>query len=145
MESFRDIPILLFESQQHWHEWLDKNYAQKQGIWIKIAKKNSGVRSITYMEALDDALCYGWIDGQLQRYDDNYYLQKFTPRRLRSIWSKANVAKVKALTKNGKMQPAGLAAIELAKQNGEYERAYDSTSETSIPRDFQAALDRNPQ
>lgn len=145
METLKDLPILLFKSQDDWRRWLDKNYSQPQGIWLKIAKKDSGITSISYGEALEEALSYGWIDGQLQRYDQQYYLQKFTPRRPKSIWSKVNIAKSARLIAAGKMQPAGLAAITQAKQNGEWDLAYDSSSNMSVPADFQAALDKNPQ
>lgn len=144
METLKDLPILLFKSEDDWRLWLGKNYSQSQGVWLKIAKKDSGVTSVSYLEALDQALCYGWIDGQLQRYDQQYYLQKFTPRRPKSIWSKANIAKTATLIAEGKMQPSGLAAIEHAKQNGQWQRAYDSSSSMSTPADFQAALDKNP-
>jgi uncharacterized protein YdeI (YjbR/CyaY-like superfamily) len=100
---------------------------------------------VSYQEALEEALCYGWIDSQKQAYDNDYYLQKFTPRGPKSIWSKNNVAKVESLINMGKMQPAGLAAIEAAKQDGRWNAAYDSPSASKVPEDFQAALDKNPK
>ena len=145
METLKNLPILLFESQSDWRNWLDKNQPTSVGLWLKFAKKDSGVKSVSYAEALDEALCYGWIDTQIQAYDQQYYLQKFTPRRPKSIWSKTNIAKTDKLIAGGKMQPAGLAAIKLAKQNGEWERAYDSSSTMATPTDFQAALDKNPK
>lgn len=101
--------------------------------------------SVTYAEALEEALCYGWIDGQKQPYDNEYWLQKFTPRGPKSIWSKINVTKIEALIKFRKIQPSGLAAVEAAKLSGAWQTAYDSPSTTTIPKDFQAALDKNPK
>ena len=101
--------------------------------------------SVSYAEALDEALCYGWIDSQKQSYDNDYFLQKYTPRGPKSVWSKINVAKVEALAKMGKMQPAGLAAIDLAKHDGRWEAAYDSSSSNEIPNDFLTELDQNPK
>jgi uncharacterized protein YdeI (YjbR/CyaY-like superfamily) len=145
MELFKDLPVLLFPSQTDWHAWLEDNHNQPQGIWLKHAKKSSGKKSVSYQEALEEALCYGWIDSQKQAYDDDYYLQKFTPRGPRSVWSKINVAKVEELIKTGRMQPAGLAAINLAKQDGRWDAAYDSASTNKIPEDFLAELDKNPK
>jgi uncharacterized protein YdeI (YjbR/CyaY-like superfamily) len=112
---------------------------------LQLAKKDTGVSSVSYDEALDVALCYGWIDGQKQRMDDQYSLQKFTPRRARSMWSQRNVAKVATLTKAGKMRPSGLAAVEEAKQNGRWDTAYGSSSNLEIPPELQAALDTSPK
>jgi uncharacterized protein YdeI (YjbR/CyaY-like superfamily) len=145
MESFKDLPIMLFASQQDWHTWLDENHSQQKGLWLKHAKKSSVKQSVSYNEALEEALCYGWIDSQKQAYDTDYYLQKFTPRGQKSVWSKVNVTKVEALIKVGKMQPTGLAAIESAKKDGRWSAAYDSPSASEIPEDFQAALDKNPK
>ena len=145
MELFKDLPVLLFKSQQDWHDWLKENHSRHQGIWLKHAKKSSGKQSVSYGEALEEALCYGWIDSQKQAYDNDYYLQKFTPRGPKSIWSKINVMKVEALTKMGKIQPAGLAVIESAKQDGRWNAAYDSPGASKVPKDFQAALDENPK
>jgi len=145
MELFKDLPVLLFNSQKDWHTWLQDNHDQPRGVWLKHAKKASEKTSITYAEALEEALCYGWIDSQKQAYDQNYFLQKFTPRGPKSVWSKVNVAKAEALIKSGKMQPAGLAAIDVAKQDGRWDAAYDSPSNSQIPEDFQAALDKNPK
>lgn len=145
MELFKDLPVLLFPSQKDWHAWLETNHDQSQGIWLKHAKKSSGKESVSYQEALEEALCYGWIDSQIQKYDDRYYLQKFTPRGPKSVWSKTNTAKVKALIKAGKMQPPGLTAMNAAKQDGRWEAAYDSSSANKVPEDFQAELDKNPE
>lgn len=137
-----DYPIITFASQKDWAKWLAKEHAQSDGVWIKIAKKASGIPSVDYTEALDVALCYGWIDGQLKRVDDDYYVQKFTPRRARSKWSKVNIGKVEKLTADGKMKPAGLAQIEAAKADGRWEAAYDSPRTATVPPDLQAAIDK---
>jgi uncharacterized protein YdeI (YjbR/CyaY-like superfamily) len=110
---------------------------------MKLAKKDSGIASITITEALDIALCYGWIDGQRNSFDEKYYLQKYTPRRPKSIWSKINVQKVERLIKNGQMKPAGFKAIEAAKADGRWANAYDGQKNMSVPEDFQKALDKN--
>lgn len=145
MELFKDLPVLLFPSQKHWHNWLEDNHNQPQGLWLKHAKKSSGKESVSYQEALEEALCYGWIDSQKQAYNSDYYLQKFTPRGPKSVWSKINVVKVESLIKMGKMQSSGLAAINSAKQDGRWDAAYDSPSSSTIPEDFQSALEKNPK
>jgi uncharacterized protein YdeI (YjbR/CyaY-like superfamily) len=145
MELIKSLPVILFASQQEWHVWLDKNHSQYKGVWLKHAKKASGLQSISYQEALDEALCYGWIDSQKQAYDNNYFLQKFTPRGRKSVWSKVNVTKVELLTESGLMQPMGLASVELAKEDGRWDSAYDSQSMSTVPDDFQAALNENPK
>jgi uncharacterized protein YdeI (YjbR/CyaY-like superfamily) len=138
-----EIPILLFAKPKDWEVWLKANHAHSSGLWLRLAKKNSGVESLTYAEALDIALCYGWIDGQKKSYDDATWLQKFTPRGTRSIWSKINREKAEGLIKSKRMKPAGLKAIESAKQDGRWDAAYDSQSKVTVPDDFQAALDQN--
>ncbi|MEP7198416.1 MAG: YdeI/OmpD-associated family protein [Chloroflexota bacterium] len=138
-----DLPIMRFERQQDWKAWLDANHAASSGVWLRLAKKASGAPSVSYAEALEVALCYGWIDGQKQSYDVETWLQKFTPRGAKSIWSKINRAKALALIERGQMKPAGLAAIERARQDGRWEAAYDSPSGATVPSDLQAALDRN--
>lgn len=145
MDTSKDLPVLLFDSTQSWHDWLEENHRQPLGLWLKIAKKSSDKSSITYAEALEEALCYGWIDGQKQAYDDEYWLQKFSPRGSKSIWSKVNVAKAKVLINSGRMQSAGIAAIDLAKQDGRWDAAYDSPGTATVPEDFQEALDKNPK
>lgn len=140
-----ELPILFFATASEWQQWLHKHYDQASGIWLKFAKKSANEPSVTYNEALDVALCYGWIDGQVNKYDKNYYLQKFTPRRPKSVWSKRNVAKVAELVATGKMQPSGLAQVEAAKQDGRWQLAYDSPGNTTMPEDFQAALDGSPK
>jgi len=138
-----DLPTLPFDSQKKWANWLARQHDKSPGVWLKIAKKDSGISSVTYEEALDIALCYGWIDGQKKGFDDQYWLQKFTPRGSKSIWSKINTEKVARLIASGEMKPAGLKAIELARQDGRWEAAYASQKNISIPEDFQAALDKN--
>lgn len=145
MEIHKELPVYLFETQQQFHDWLDTHHEQTTGIWVKFAKKASGKASISYDQAIEEALCYGWIDGLVNAYDDNYWLQKFIVRQPRSIWSQINVDKVEALIKRGKMQPAGQAAVETAKQNGNWDRAYAGSSAMTIPEDFQTALDQNPK
>lgn len=133
----------LFESQQAWESWLDRHY-EDEGVWLKIAKKNTGAVSVSYYEALESALCFGWIDGLVRSYDDKYYIQRFTPRRSKSVWSKVNVEKVESLFTAGKMKPSGIAAVEAAKQDGRWDRAYDSQSKMTVSEDFQTALDEHP-
>jgi uncharacterized protein YdeI (YjbR/CyaY-like superfamily) len=145
MDMFKDLQVLLFNNKEDWRAWLENNHEQSPGLWLKHAKKSFGKKSVSYEEALQEALCYGWIDSQKQAYDGDYYLQKFTPRGPRSVWSKINVAKVEALIQMGKMQPAGFAAINLAKQDGRWDAAYDSPSANKIPEDFLAELDKNPK
>ena len=140
-----DLPIVLFEQPKHWLLWLDQNHATSAGLWLRLAKKASGLQSVTYAEALTAALCYGWIDGQKKSYDDASWLQKFTPRAPKSIWSKINREKALQLIREGQMKPAGLQAIERAQQNGQWEAAYDSHRTATVPEDFQAELDRNAQ
>jgi uncharacterized protein YdeI (YjbR/CyaY-like superfamily) len=137
--------IKLFKSQPDWAAWLEKNHRSSEGLWLRLAKKDSGLRSISYKEALDVALCHGWIDGQKKPEDEQTWLQKFAPRGPRSIWSKINREKAQALIASGEMNPAGFDAIENAKKNGRWEAAYDSPSGATIPADLQAALDANPQ
>ena len=145
METFKDLRVLLFATQPDWRAWLEENHTQPGGLWLKHAKKSSRKTSISYQEALEEALCFGWIDSQKQAYDEDYFLQKFTPRGSKSIWSKINVAKAEELIKSGKIQPAGLEAVSKAKQDGRWDAAYDSQSSSKIPEDFQAALNDNPK
>ena len=138
-----DLPTRPFASKKKWADWLANEHGKSTGVWLKLAKKDSGIASVTYEEALDVALCYGWIDGQKKGFDEKYWLQKFTPRGSKSIWSKINTEKVEKLIASGEMKPAGLKAIEAAKQDGRWEAAYASQKNISIPEDFQAALDNN--
>jgi len=139
----KELPVLLFADQQTWATWLAENHTTSTGLWLQLAKKASGLTSVSYAEALDIALCYGWIDGQKQSYDEDSWLQKFTPRGTKSIWSKINREKIAQLIERGLMQLAGLAAVESAKQDGRWDAAYDSARTMTVPDDFQAALDQS--
>jgi|SRR5579859_2529643 len=135
--------ILSFRSSSEFRKWLAENHRQSDGIWLRIFKKESGEASVTYAEALDEALCFGWIDGQKQRHDDSSWRQKFTPRRPKSGWSKINTQHAERLIQAGRMKPAGQAAIDAAKKDGRWTSAYDSPSKATIPEDFLAALHKN--
>jgi len=138
-----DLPILPFASPQKWADWLTKQHDKSAGVWLKLAKKDSGIASVTYEKALEAALCYGWIDGQKKGFDDKYWLQKFTQRGPKSIWSKINTVKAEKLIASGEMKPAGLKAIEAAKKDGRWDAAYDSQKNISVPEDFESALNKN--
>ncbi|MGN6561071.1 MAG: YdeI/OmpD-associated family protein [Thermomicrobiales bacterium] len=140
-----ELPILPFASVALWEQWLSEHNARCAGVWLKIAKKASGIASVTYDEALDVALCYGWIDGQRKTADSEFFLQKFTPRRPKSLWSKRNIAKVVELTAAKRMQPSGLAEVEAARRDGRWAAAYDSPKDIVVPEDFLAALRENQQ
>ena len=138
-----DLPIVLFKEKKDWAKWLEANHATAAGIWVRIAKKGAQETSINYAEALEVALCYGWIDGLKKSFDEASWLQKFTPRGAKSLWSKINREKAEQLIAGGQMKAAGLAAIESARQDGRWDAAYDSQSKATVPDDFQAALERN--
>jgi uncharacterized protein YdeI (YjbR/CyaY-like superfamily) len=144
MESSKELPIIGFVTQQDWEAWLAEHYADPTGIWLKIAKKATGTQSISYAEALEGALCYGWIDGQKAAFDEQYWLQKFTPRRPKSVWSQINRDKANALIEAGRMQPSGLRQVELAQVDGRWDAAYAGQSGATVPDDLQEALDKNP-
>jgi uncharacterized protein YdeI (YjbR/CyaY-like superfamily) len=137
------IDVLSLGSAKEWEAWLRLNHARSRGVWLRIHKKGFTEKSLTYAEALDAALCQGWIDGQKNRYDESSWLQKFTPRRPRSGWSKKNTEHAERLIRAGKMKPAGLAEIKAAKKDGRWKAAYDSPSYANIPEDFLKALRRN--
>ena len=143
MSKLTELPTLPFETKKKFADWLAKQHDKSAGVWLKIAKKATGIPSVTYVEALDVALCYGWIDGQKGSFDEKYFLQKFTPRRPKSIWSKINTEKVEKLIASGEMKPAGLKAIEAAKQDGRWDAAYEGQKSISVSEDFQAELDKN--
>ncbi len=132
--------ILTLKSQLEWERWLSKNYSQIEGVWVRFYKKSSGLQTFNYDEALDEALCYGWIDGQTKSFDERSYLQKFTPRRKRSPWSQINKGHIDRLTKVGKMKPSGISEVERAKDDGRWESAYASPKNTTIPKDFETAI-----
>lgn len=143
MTTLFDIPIMTCKDAAAWESWIDKNYTDQKGIWLKIAKKNSGIESVSAPEALDVCLCYGWIDGQRRSYDENYYLQKYTPRRKKSLWSQVNIGKIEALTDAGRMKKPGIEAVQEAKVDGRWAAAYASQREATEPEDLLAALDAN--
>ncbi len=138
-----NAPMELFERQRDWATWLKNNYNKSSGVWLQLARKDAGVQSVAYTEAIEVALCFGWIDGQKKAHSEKYWLQKFTPRSAKSTWSKINKAKALALIKAGKMKPPGLKEIERAKDDGRWNAAYDSAAKSAVPSDLQSALDGN--
>ena len=140
-----EMPVVSFADTKEWSAWLASHHQSSIGVWIKMAKKASGHASVTYAEALDVALAWGWIDGQKGRFDEAWWLQKFTPRGPRSMWSKINREKAIALIAVGKMMPSGLAEVERAKKDGRWDRAYESQSRASVPEDLELALAKNPR
>ncbi|MEZ4739752.1 MAG: YdeI/OmpD-associated family protein [Flavobacteriales bacterium] len=138
-----DRPIMAFESAQAWEAWLEEHGGTSLGLYIKIAKKDSGLRSVTYAEAVEVSLCHGWIDGIKKRYDDSFFIQKFTPRGPRSMWSEINKKKVQQLIKAKLMRPAGMATVKRAKANGQWVKAYAPASTITVPPDLAAALKKN--
>ena len=137
------IPVLGFRDPPRWRAWLARNHRKSEGIWLKIQKKGAPGRSVTYAEALDEALCFGWIDGQKKSHDEAAFLQKFTPRRSRSIWSKRNIEHCERLIAAGKMETSGQTQIDAAKQDGRWAQAYDPPSRSAPPEDLVRALSRN--
>ncbi len=138
-----DPPVKSFATPRAFETWLSRSHGRVEGIWLVIAKKGSGIRSVTYAEAVEVALCYGWIDGQAKRLDDERYVQKFTPRRERSPWSQINRARALALIDEGRMQEPGLREIERAKADGRWDAAYASPRAATVPDDLATALRRN--
>ena len=139
-----DAAPTLFKSAKAFEAWLKKHHATSDGLWLQIAKKGADQPSVTYAEAVEIALCWGWIDGHKKSLDDQHFLQRFTPRRARSIWSKINVDKVAALVEAGRMQPAGQAQVDAARADGRWAKAYDGARTATVPDDLQAALDAAP-
>jgi uncharacterized protein YdeI (YjbR/CyaY-like superfamily) len=137
-------PVLFFATPVELEAWIDEHGEESDGIWLKFARKDSGIESVVYAEAVEIALSHGWIDGQAKRLDDDHYLQRFTPRRPRSKWSRINREKAERLIAEGRMRAGGLREIERAKEDGRWEDAYDSPSTATVPDDFQAALDAEP-
>ncbi len=135
--------IVPFETALKWRKWLAANHTKPEGIWMKFYKKASGIKSLTYAEALDEALCFGWIDGQSKSYDEVSWIQKFTPRRQRSMWSKRNKEHIARLIKEKKMTTSGLVEVERAKKDGRWDAAYDSPSTMTVPEDFLQLLMKN--
>jgi uncharacterized protein YdeI (YjbR/CyaY-like superfamily) len=143
--SKSELEILAFPNPKAWEKWLKANHLSSAGLWLQLGKKDSGIPSITYAEALEIAICYGWIDGQKRSHSAETWLQKFTPRGEKSIWSKINREKALALIKSGRMQPAGLTEVERARKDGRWEQAYDSPNAATVPPDLQAALNKSPR
>src|SRR6266481_6556987 len=139
----RDLPVIAFKSQQAWDAWLTSQPADSKGLWLKLAKKSSGISSVSRPEAIDTALCHGWIDGQLDRFDDSYWLIRFTPRQSSSKWSEKNRARALQLVELKRMKPAGLAEIERARKDGRWSAAYAPQSTAQVPDDLRAALAKN--
>jgi uncharacterized protein YdeI (YjbR/CyaY-like superfamily) len=137
------LAVVSFGSLEEWESWLEKNHANSPGIWLRIYKKDSGVKTVFYPQALDGALCYGWIDGLKRPFDKESWLQRFSPRRPKSLWSKVNTGHVERLIKLGKMKEPGHRAIEAAKKDGRWDTAYHSPGKATIPDDFLAALSKN--
>jgi len=140
-----ELPILPFETAADWKRWLDRQHKTARGLWLKLARKGSGIASVDRAEAVDGALCYGWIDGQGRSFDEHYYLIKFTPRGARSVWSKINRVKVQTLIEQDLMQPAGLAEVDRAQGDGRWEAAYDSPRTATVPDDLAVALKARPR
>jgi uncharacterized protein YdeI (YjbR/CyaY-like superfamily) len=138
------LPKLPFASESEWEEWLEQNHAASGGVWIKMAKKDTGIESVRYPEVLESALCFGWIDGRREALDERFFLQRFTPRRERSRWSRINREKVERMIFEGRMRPAGLAEVERAKADGRWEAAYESQRNSTVPDDLQRELDARP-
>ncbi len=140
-----DRPTLEAATKADWAAWLAGEGTSSSGVWLRIARKDGGGRSVSYADALDAALCHGWIDGQKDRLDERFWLQRFTPRTPRSRWSKRNRARAEELIAQGEMTPAGLQEVQRARADGRWEAAYDSHATATVPDDLQAALDRDPQ
>lgn len=137
------LEVISFDTPSKWRDWLAQNHDKSKGIWIRFFKKASGVKAVDYPQALDEALCYGWIDGQLNTYDDQSFVRKFTPRRPKSVWSKRNIEHVERLTKAGKMVASGIRQVEAAKADGRWAQAYDAPSNMQVPPDFLKELAKN--
>ncbi|QGZ43130.1 uncharacterized protein YdeI (YjbR/CyaY-like superfamily) [Pseudoduganella flava] len=140
-----ELPELAFADAAEWERWLKREHAREPGVWMRIAKAKADTKTVQYPEAVEVALCWGWIDGQKKSIDEHWWMQKFTPRAKRSIWSKVNRDKVQALIDAGRMRPPGLAEIERAKADGRWDAAYASQGKAEVPPDLQAALDAAPQ
>ena len=138
-------PVRAFRTQQDFEQWLEKNHHRPEGVWIRFAKKASGIKSIAHPEALESALCFGWIDALRRPETDTTYLQRFVPRRPKSLWSQINRAKAVSLIESGRMRPSGHAEVERAKQDGRWDAAYPSPANATVPPEFERALEENPK
>jgi uncharacterized protein YdeI (YjbR/CyaY-like superfamily) len=139
------LPTIAFASAAEWEEWLEANHAVSDGVWIKMAKKDAGIESVRYPEVLESALCFGWIDGRREALDERCFLQRYTPRRSRSRWSRINRDKALRLIEEGRMRPSGLAEVERAKADGRWAAAYAGQKTSTVPDDLQRELDARPQ
>lgn len=144
-EEYQGLKVLSFESKERWLEWLEVNHGQTEAVWLKMAKKSTGLLSIDYEAGREGALCYGWIDGQSKSLGATHFLQKFSPRRARSKWSKINCDLVEGYIAAGLMQPAGMKEVEAAKADGRWEKAYLPPSKIEVPEDFAQLLEQNPK
>ncbi|WP_353943456.1 YdeI/OmpD-associated family protein [Streptomyces sp. HUAS MG91] len=144
MDEFDGVEVRAFADAAAFEEWLAGHHTRREGVWVKVAKKASGIASVTDDELVDVGLCWGWISGQRRGLDDRHYLQKYVPRRARSLWSRVNVEKVAALAAAGRMREPGLAEVRRAQEDGRWDRAYASQSAATVPDDLTAALDANP-
>jgi uncharacterized protein YdeI (YjbR/CyaY-like superfamily) len=138
------LPVLAFDSRRSWEDWLAEHHHSSPGVWLKIAKKGAGPPTVSYPEALEAALCYGWIDGQKGKLDEEYWLQRFTPRGPRSRWSKINREKAERLIAEGRMQPAGRREVDAARADGRWDAAYEGQATITVPPDLARELDLNP-
>jgi uncharacterized protein YdeI (YjbR/CyaY-like superfamily) len=141
----KGLPILQFPDAAGFEAWLERHHAEAAGAWLKFAKKGAPHTTLSFARALELALCFGWIDGQVNRFDEHFYLHRFTPRKPRSRWSQINVANATALIEAGRMRPAGLAQVDAARRDGRWDAAYEPQSRAAVPPDLQAALDANPE
>lgn len=144
-DTRRDLPVIAFATREAWDSWLSAQPADAKGLWLKLARKSSGIPTVSRDEAIDTALCHGWIDGQLDRYDEKHWLVRFPPRKPSSIWSEKNRARALELVKLGRMRPAGIREIEGANSDGRWDKAYASQRTTEVPEDLAAALAKNPK
>ena len=143
VQDREELQIMRFKDQKSWDAWLAKHHAASAGLWLQIAKKAAGTTSVSYSQAVETALCFGWIDGQKKLFDERWWLQRFTPRRPTSIWAKANREKAEELIREDRMKPPGLAAVETARQNGRWDMAYDSARRATVPADLKKAFALN--
>jgi uncharacterized protein YdeI (YjbR/CyaY-like superfamily) len=145
VERSDGLPVLSFSSPEEWWAWLERSHAESDGLWVAIAKQGSGIESVRYPEVLDHAICFGWIDGRRERLDEERFLQRFTPRRTRSRWSRINRERAERLIEAGLMRPAGLEEVERARTDGRWEQAYEPQRGALIPEDLQRELDASPK
>ena len=143
MTTRADLPVISFASRDAWATWLEEQHATSDGLWLEFAKKGSGIETVAYDQAVEAALRYGWIDGQVRKFDDRYWLQRFTPRRARSKWSKINRQRATELIERGEMKPTGLREVERARADGRWDAAYDAPSTAQVPEDLRRALEKN--